>query len=269
MKQPNPEAKKPSNTYNENISGISAYWALRRFRQAEQIMDRLIELKPDDPGLKIQNAYLIFVEKADLQKYLGIFETIPTSLADRKDIVSARLQAALFARDWAKAREILNRSASEAFSFDYGDGSVSREAGEIWLLRLRGDSPKLEPRFEAARDRLKRKIEQNSEEVGLLSSLGMFDAALGRKQEAIQEARRAVEMVPITKDAEKGTGLVTNLAIVYGWLQEPELAFRELTVSVNTPGGVCYGELAFDPFWDPLRKDPRFDKLLAQLAPKE
>jgi hypothetical protein len=92
---------------------------------------------------------------------------------------------------------------------------------------------------------------------------------LCRKQEAIQEAKSEVQMVPIAKDAEKGPGLVTNLTIVYGWLQEPELAFRELAVSVNTPGGVCYGELAFDPFWDPLRKDPRFDKLLAQLAPHD
>lgn len=68
----------------------------------------------------------------------------------------------------------------------------------------------MEPRFEAARDRLKRKIEQGSEDTGLLSSLGMFDAALGRKQEAIQEAKSAVEMVPIAKDAEIGPGLVTN-----------------------------------------------------------
>jgi hypothetical protein len=116
---------------------------------------------------------------------------------------------------------------------------------------------------------LKLKSEQDAADPGVLSALGMFDAALGRKQEAMEEAKRAVDMVPISKDAEKGPGLVTNLAIVYGWLQEPEAAFRELTISVNTPGGVCYGELAFDPFWDPLRKDPRFNNLLAQLAPHE
>ena len=97
----------------------------------------------------------------------------------------------------------------------------------------------------------------------------MFDAALGRKQEAIEEAKRAADMVPISRDAERGPGLVTNLAIVYGWLQEPESAFRELTTSVNIPGGICYGELVCDPFWNPLRNDPRFEKLLAQLAPHD
>jgi tetratricopeptide (TPR) repeat protein len=141
--------------------------------------------------------------------------------------------------------------------------------GRFGSSRFQGAISSSEPRFEAARDRLKLKSEQDPVDPGLLSALGMFDAALGRKQEAIEEAKHAVEMVPISRDAEKGPGLVTNLAIVYGWLQEPESAFRELTISVNTPGGVGYGELACDPFWDPLRKDPRFDKLLAQIAPHD
>jgi hypothetical protein len=116
---------------------------------------------------------------------------------------------------------------------------------------------------------LKRKVEQNPEEPQMLSTLGMFDAALGRKEEAIEETRRAAEMAPISKDGYYGPGLLTNLAIVYGWLQEPELAFGALTVLVNTPNGVNYVDLAFDPFFDPLRKDSRFDKLLAQLAPHD
>jgi hypothetical protein len=102
-----------------------------------------------------------------------------------------------------------------------------------------------------------------------LSALGVIDAAWGRKQEAIQEARRATEMLPISKDAEGGPSLVTNLALVYAWTNEPALAFQELTVSVNTPGSLLYGELKLDPAWDPLRKDPRFEKLLAELAPRD
>ena len=242
----------------------NAYASLRRFRQAEQTTDKLIELRPDDPEIKI--SYFIFLEKADIQKYVTFIETIPSSLKDTADLVSDRLQAALFARDWMKARRILDGSATGEFALGYCNGGVPREAGEIWLLRFQGASPTPEPRFEAARDRMKRQVDEDPEEAGRLSLLGMFDAALGRKQEAIEEAKRAVDMVPTSRDAEKGPGLVTNLAIVYGWLQETEAAFRELSISVNTPGGVCYGELACDPFWDPLRKDPRFDKLSAQLA---
>lgn len=76
-------------------------------------------------------------------------------------------------------------------------------------------------------------------------------------------------MLPISKDAVEGPPLVSNLALVYAWTNEPNLAFQELTISVKTPGGVFYGELKLDPAWDLLRKDPRFGKLLAQLAPKE
>jgi hypothetical protein len=89
---------------------------------------------------------------------------------------------------------------------------------------------------------------------------------LDRKQEAIQEAKRAVEMLP---DAIDGPRLKYILATVYAWTNEPDLAFQELDVSAKTPMGVTYGGLKLDPDWDPLRTDPRFNKLLAQLAPKE
>jgi hypothetical protein len=89
------------------------------------------------------------------------------------------------------------------------------------------------------------------------------------QEEAIQAARRATEMLPISKDAVEGSPLVSKLALVYAWTNEPDPAFQELTMSVEIPGGIHYGELQLDPSWDPLRGDPRFDKLLAKLAPKD
>jgi hypothetical protein len=76
-------------------------------------------------------------------------------------------------------------------------------------------------------------------------------------------------MLPIVKDAINGPVLVINLAIVYARTQEPDLAFQQLAISVKTPGGITYGELKLNPAWDPIRHDPRFDELLAQLAPHE
>ena len=119
------------------------------------------------------------------------------------------------------------------------------------------------------RDELNRKIDKNPDDPQLLSILGLVDAALGRKEEAIQEARHAAEMLPISKDAEAGPGLVTNLAIVYGLTGERELAFQELTLAVKTPNSLLYGELKLDPAWDTLRNDPRFDKVLAELKPRD
>jgi Flp pilus assembly protein TadD len=249
-----------------------SYLALRRFRLAEQTYDRIIELKPDDPSLKIDKAYLFtFGEQADLANYLTVFRTVPSSLEDRVDIVSSHISAAIFARDWTKAKEMLDHSHNEEFiGMDYNQAKIPRGCVEIWLTRLQQYSPVIRSEFTAARDQLNRKVEESPDEPDLLSALGIVDAALGRKEEAIQEAKRAREMCPISKNAEIGPGLVANLAIVYAWTNEPGLAFQELTIAVNTPNTILYyGQLKLDPAWDTLRNDPRFDKLLAELAPRD
>lgn len=99
--------------------------------------------------------------------------------------------------------------------------------------------------------------------------LGLVDAALGRKREGIEEAKRAVEMLPISKDAFEGPSLLYNLAAVYSLTNESSLPFEQLAILVKTVGGVGYGQLKLEPTWDPLRKDPRFDRLLAELAPRD
>jgi hypothetical protein len=103
-----------------------------------------------------------------------------------------------------------------------------------------------------------------------LSVLGCVDVALGHKDEAEWEARSAAEMRPISEDALDGAFLVSNLDMVYTWANESDLAFEQLIILIETPNGILtYGSLKADPAWDPIRTDPRFEKLLAQLAPKD
>ena len=92
----------------------------------------------------------------------------------------------------------------------------------------------------------------------LLSSLGVVDALLGHNEASISEAERAVEMLPISKDALIGSGTVTNLAVVYAWNDELDQAFGILNPLAKTPYGIYFGQLKLDPYWEPLRKDPRF-----------
>jgi hypothetical protein len=99
--------------------------------------------------------------------------------------------------------------------------------------------------------------------------LAVVDALLNSEEAAISEAKRAVELLPISKDAVDGPLMVVNLAVVYAWTNESDLAFETLDSLAKTPHGIYYGQLKLDPYWDPLRKDPRFEKLLAELAPKE
>ena len=84
----------------------------------------------------------------------------------------------------------------------------------------------------------------------------------------MREGRRACELLPLSKDAGAGAGLITSLAVIYAWTGEKDLAFEQLAVSAQIPNGVSYGELKLDPQWDPLRGDPRFEKIVASLAPK-
>ena len=102
-----------------------------------------------------------------------------------------------------------------------------------------------------------------------LSILGVIDAGLGRKEEALREGRRAVELMPIAKDSTDGPQLVFHLAVIYAWTGERDLAIEQLEIVSKIPGGPTYGMLRLDPVWDSLRGDPRFEKIVASLAPKE
>jgi len=99
--------------------------------------------------------------------------------------------------------------------------------------------------------------------------LALIDAGLGRKEEALRESQRAVELVPVAKDSLNGPDMIQYSAIVAAWVGEKDLAFQNLAKAAQLPGILSYGRLKLLPWWDPLRGDPRFEKLVADLAPKE
>ena len=99
--------------------------------------------------------------------------------------------------------------------------------------------------------------------------MAVVDALLGKKDKAIAEAKRTIEMLPISQDAVGGPAVLKNLAVVYTWTDEPQRAFETLRYLTKVPSGVYYGDLKLDPYWDPLRKDPRFEQLLTELAPDD
>ena len=140
---------------------------------------------------------------------------------------------------------------------------------EIQIAKYQNEHPEMNAAFGAARDQLLQKVAEHPEDPDQLSALGLFDAYLGRKREGIQDAKRVTEMLPVSKDAIHGAELLLILAIVYALTDESSLAFETLDILVKIPLGITYGELKLDPDLDSLRTDPRFAKLLAQLAPKE
>jgi len=246
----------------------SQYFYVRSYRDAERIEDRLIELEPDDPWFPSYKAHQAFYEKAaeaDLKRVRTAFEALPAST--RGFVVNGlRVFYAMCARDFAAAGEIISKSPNEEIGF-LGTVVPCRIVA-IWVEMVQGNHPTMEE-FGVTREQLYRKVEADPTNPALLSALGCVDVALGRKQLAISEAKRAVEMMPISKDAVHAPNLLRNLARVYAWANEPDLALETLAPLTKIPDGVYYGPLKLDPSWDPIRKDPRFDKLLAELAPKD
>ena len=101
--------------------------------------------------------------------------------------------------------------------------------------------------------------------------LGLIDAGLGKKEEALREGRRAIELQPVASDAISGTDMVNYFAIIAAWVGEKELACQYLQTARALPGSwlLSYGQLKLNPIWDPLRGDPCFENMVASLAPKE
>jgi hypothetical protein len=98
--------------------------------------------------------------------------------------------------------------------------------------------------------------------------LGLIDAALGRKEEALREGKRAVDLLPVEKDALGGIAMIRYLAMIAAWAGDKDLACEQLAAASSRPASVSYGQLKLMPFWDPLRGDPRFEKIVASLASK-
>jgi hypothetical protein len=191
-------------------------------------------------------------------------------MADDRGVLSLRLTFALVDRAWPEAKDLIEKmkGGEDEGDFAYGQGAVPVGSYSVLLARLQGE-PGANASFPETREQLDQKVQRFPGNARLLSQLAVVNALLNNKEAAISEAKRALEMLPIFKDAVDGPEMVLNLAVVYAWTNEPDLAFGALDPLKKTPGGIYYGQLKSDPYWEPLRKDPRFAKLLAELAPKD
>jgi hypothetical protein len=130
------------------------------------------------------------------------------------------------------------------------------------------DDAKARSGFVAARTEQEKMVRSDPDDAGALCVLGLIDAALGRKEEALREGWRAVELLPVEKDSTNGTRVIGVLAIIAAWVGDNDLACEQLALVIHHRNEISYGELKLLPFWDPLRGDPRFEKIVASLAPK-
>jgi len=137
------------------------------------------------------------------------------------------------------------------------------------IARAKGDSAGATAAFTAARTILEQRLAVKPEHARTLAVLAQVDAGLGRKELAIQEAKHAVDLMPLSKDVYDGALVLEGLAQVYTWSNEPDRAIELLQKLATMPSYVNYARTKLYPIWNPLRGDPRFQKIVNSLAPKD
>jgi tetratricopeptide (TPR) repeat protein len=261
----------PRNTFS--IRELAdTYLFFGEFSAAEKTFDRLIDLLPDQPLLKVEKATIPWMMSANDGPARSAIAALPASIAEDRSVLTVRLSLALDDRDWPQAKEIIEKfnGREDSGGFAYARRPVPAGCYSILIARLEGEHPGASAGFAEVREQLNQKVQKSPQGASHLSQLSVVDALLGSKEAAVPEAKRAVEMMPISKDAVEGPFIAANLAVVYAWTDEPDLAFKTLVpLAKRSTAAVSYGELKLDPYWDPLRNDPRFDKLLAELAPRD
>ncbi len=244
----------------------------RQFTAAERAWDQLISLAPNRPLATLQKQYFTTVlRRGDDTEYRSGVESLAAAMPEDRIVFSEQVRLAITHRDWQQAKQLLEKMSGgeDADEFAYGAKPVPFGCYSILLARLSGEQPSAQPGWAETRQLLNRKVETSPMNAALLSNLAVVDALIGRKEDAISEGKRAVEALPISKDAIDGPRVAMNLAVVYAWTNEPDLAFHQLNALSRVPYGLFYNHLKLEPYWDPLRGDPRFDKLLAELAPHD
>jgi len=137
------------------------------------------------------------------------------------------------------------------------DVTFNRPFMEGIIARIAKDDARAQVAFTAARA-------EQEEIVETQPNYGPALCALGRKEEALLEGRRAVELCPIQKDAHGGIAMVKYLAMIAAWVGEKDLASEQLAIAICKPCDLSYGQLKLMPFWDPLRSDQRFEKIVEE-----
>jgi len=243
-----------------------SYNFLHRYADQVRALDRAIALTPKEPALRAQRAQIELDWHADPQPLLSSIEaTLAEDPREAKNVADFWLVGSLCERDFDGARRAL-----AALSIT-GCHDETIPFPRIWcegvVAQMRGDKPAAQAAFTSTRTEAAKLLADQPEYAEAHCVLGMADAALGYKEDAIREGRRAVELLPVTKNSIVGALLVKYLALIYAWSGEKDLAFEQLSVTAKHPGYLSYGELRLHPYWDRLRGDPRFEKIVASLAP--
>jgi serine/threonine-protein kinase len=260
----------PRNFYTLQQIGLS-YQTLGRFAEAIAALDRALAIVPDNAETRANRGLWNICWKADTRP---LHQTIDAILAQGPGAIASAADiwffCALAERDPAAAERALVAVGDNPCWVD-DTIQLSRSFGEGLLARMTKDEARARAAFETARAQQEKIVQAQPDYGPALCVLGLIDAALGRKDLALDEGRRAIALTPLEKDVSNGSLVLQYFAITAAWAGDKELALQQLEAGLRAPTAslmLSYGALKLFPVWDPLRGDPRFEKIVASLAPK-
>jgi len=248
-----------------------SYQQLGRYAEAIAALDRTLAIVPDNVETRATRGEFYLCWNADTRP---LRQTIDAILAQGSGaIVSAAdtwFFCALAERDPAAAERALV-ALGDNQCWSEGTIILSHSFGEGLLARMTKDEARVRTAFEAARAQQEKIVQAQPDYGPPLCVLGLIDAALERKDLALDEGRRAIALTPLEKDVNSASRVLQYFAITAAWAGDKELALQQLEAGLHAPAAsqmLSYGALKLHPLWDPLRGDPRFEKIVASLAPK-
>jgi tetratricopeptide (TPR) repeat protein len=256
----------PRNFYTLQQIALS-YGQLRRYVEETAVLDRAIAVKPDDVETRVNREVIALDWKADTRPLHRVIDEVRAQNPDAaKNIADSWVLLAFAERNPTCLESALRALGNNS----WGDNAtlLSVALGEGLLARLQHDEDKAHAAFMRARDEQAKLVEADPNFAPPISVLGLIDAYLGHKKEALEETQRALDLLPVTKDMSNGTDILQYGAVAAACVGEKDLACERLAAAVSHPSVLSYGRLKLLPWWDPLRGDPRFEKIVASQAPK-
>src|SRR5262249_11916180 len=213
-----------------------SYGYLRRYPEGKTTYQRVLEITPDDAGAAASVASTDFQWHGDTVPFHQFIDRLRTERpASVADVASNWFECALAEHDWTAAEQALSALGSSPF---WGDARIvlTRQFGEGLLARAMHDEARARNAFTAARLEQEEVVQKQKDYGPALCVLGLIDAALGHKEAALQEGRRAMELLPVQKDSYGGEALMAYFALIAAWAGEKDLALQQLATAASTPG---------------------------------